>query len=64
MDQDSKLTRMPRYEITGHIERDCPLCGAQKNLICYNDKLTGDSGKGCEPCLEESLGIKIKNNAR
>ena len=57
--QETILKRMPRYEINGLIERDCPICGVAKDLICYTDKLTGNSEMGCRPCLEETLGIKI-----
>jgi len=58
--QDNKLKRIARYEIKGHVERNCPICGETKKLICYEDKLTGASDMGCEPCLEETLNIKIK----
>ncbi len=57
--QDNRLKRMPRYQIDGSIKRDCPICGVVKDLICYTDKLTGDSGMGCGPCLK-TLGIKIE----
>ena len=60
MEQDTRLKRMARYKINGNIERDCPICGETKNLICYTDKLTGGSGMGCGSCLEETLGIKIE----
>ncbi len=54
-----KEKRIARYKFDGHIERECPFCGETKELICYTDTLTGGSSKGCKPCLEEILGIKI-----
>ena len=51
---------MLRYRIDGHIIRKCPICEKTRNLICYTDKLTGESNKGCKDCLIDQEGIEIE----